>query len=131
MSCAPDGTGSLTHPTLRTYTWATFELPKSVYHHTTSGSARKHRRNPIVLAREWQQKLAIGEVPTKAELAYQLGVSKAHVTHVLSLLQLSLELQNAVVALGDPMKGKRCGIHTLRNLLNVTHEEQVRWARQL
>ena len=40
----------------------------------------KLNRNPLVLAQEWQQRLDGGEVTSRAELARQLGVSRARVT---------------------------------------------------
>ena len=71
-------------------------------------------RNPVALAREWQGLLDNGAVPSRAGLARQLGVSRAHVTQVLSILRLPLQRQNAVLSLGDPLVGKQAGIHTLR-----------------
>ena len=109
--------GSPIRPALRTFVWVTFELPKPVYHRSPSNSARKRRRNPIVLAQDWQQLLTSGKFASKAELARQLGVSRAHVTQVLGLLQLAPDLQDVVAALGDPINGKGCGVHTLRSLL--------------
>ena len=41
----------------------------------------------------------------KAELAPQLGVTRTHVTLVLSLLLLAPESRDAIAGLGDPMEG--------------------------
>ena len=123
--------GSPLRQSLRTYVWTAFELPQPVYHRSPTNTARKHRRNPIALAQSWQQLLATGEIASRAELARQKGVSRAYVTRVLSLLQLAPELQDVIVALGDPIKVKRCGIQFLRSLLSLPHEQQMRWAKEL
>ena len=47
---------------------------------------RKPRRNPICLAREWQQLLDSGVAASRADLARKLGVSRARVTQVLKRL---------------------------------------------
>ena len=49
----------------------------------------------------------------------------AHVTQVLSLLHLAPEVQEIILALGDPIKGRRLGIHTLRSLACLPAEEQL------
>jgi len=73
------------------------------------------RRNPVALAQEWQRLLDTGQVSSRAALARELGVSRAHVTQVLDVLHLPLEELESILALGDPLAGKRAGIHTLRN----------------
>jgi hypothetical protein len=83
----------------------------------------KHRRNPVALAREWQRLLDTGVVPSRAALAREMGVSRAHVSQVLSLLRLSTEEQQEVLALGDPMVGKGVGVHTLRRSVRLSTEE--------
>jgi hypothetical protein len=77
-------------------------------------------RNPVALAREWQALLDSGEASSCAALARWLGVSRAHVTQVLSVLRLTLEEQQAILALGDPIKGRQPGIHTLREWVKLT-----------
>ena len=54
-----------------------------------------------------------------------LGVSRAHVTQVLNLLHFAPEVQETIVGLGDPIRGKWSGIHTLRSLLRFPAEQQV------
>jgi hypothetical protein len=46
------------------------------------------------------------------------------VTRVLRLLHLSTEIQQAVVALGDPMKARVVGARTLRFLVKLPAEDQ-------
>ncbi len=91
----------------------------------------QHRRNPIVLAQTWQLLLASGEIAARAEPPRNMGVSRAYVARVLSLLHLAPGLEDVIVALSDPIKGKRCGIHFLRPLMSLPHEKQMHWTRKL
>ena len=77
-----------------------------------------------------QQRLDSDEVSSRAELARQLGVTRAHVTHVLGLLHLVPEARSFILSLGDSIRGKAFGIHTLRSLLYRSVEEQVNWVRE-
>ncbi len=67
----------------------------------------------MALAQEWRRQLDIGAAESRADLARQLGVSRAHVTQILRLLRLAPGAQEAVSALGDPLDrnspdGTRC-----------------------
>jgi hypothetical protein len=86
---------------------------------------KPERRNPIVLAEEWQHRIIDGEVKSKAELARALGVSRARVTQVLALLHLTPEVINAVRCLGDPLTSPTVGERDLRRLLELPPTE--RW----
>ncbi len=57
----------------------------------------------MALAQEWRRQLDIGAAESRADLARQLGVSRAHVTQILRLLRLAPGAQEAVSALGDPL----------------------------
>ena len=94
-------------------------------HSSTYDPTLEYRRNPIALAQSWQKWLATGEIASRAELARQLGFSRAHVTQVLNLLHFAPEVQETIVGLGDPIRGKWSGIHTLRSLLRFPAEQQV------
>lgn len=59
-------------------------------------------RNPIILAQEWQRRLTNGDSSSPAELAWKLGVSRAHVTQVLRLLKLKSEVLKVLLDIGDP-----------------------------
>ena len=80
--------------------------------------------NPLVLAQAWQNQLDNGEVKSRADLARQLGVSRAHVTQVLRLLRLAPHAKEAVLALGDPIEGRVVGAHTLRSMASLSVKEQ-------
>jgi len=60
-------------------------------------------RNPIHLAREWQELITAGDLSTAAELSRKLGVSRARVTQVLNLLHLAPEVIDSIGDLGDPL----------------------------
>ena len=127
VSC---GTGSPVWPPGRTFVWVWFKLPQPVSGRKRSGSIRHTRRNPVALALDWQQCLDSGEVSSRAELARQLGVTRAHVTNVLSLLDFAPQVRALILTLGDPIKGKGFGIHTLRSLLHRSVDEQINWIKE-
>ena len=112
--------GSPDCTTQRTFT-AAFKLSRPVQKHS---SQPRFYRNPLVLAQEWQQRKASGEVPSRAALAREMGVTRAHVTQVMRLLNHSSEVKGVVLALGDPMMGWAIGFHTLRSLAALPPEVQ-------
>ena len=122
--------GSPVWPPGRTFAWVWFKLPQPVSRRRRSESNRKKRRNPVALALDWQQRLDSGEVSSRAELARQLGVTRAHVTHVLSLLHLAPDARSLILGLGDPIQGKGFGIHTLRIRLRLPADEQISWIKE-
>ena len=81
-------------------------------------------RNPVALAQEWQRRISSSEVQSRAHLARQLGVSRAHVTQVLRLLRMAPGAKETVLALGDPIEGRVVGVHTLRSISKLSVEEQ-------
>ena len=81
----------------------------------------------MALAQEWQGRTDSGEARSTAELARRLGFSSTHVTQVLSLLLLCPQVQDVILAPGDPFDGLGLGIHTLRSLERLPVERQERW----
>jgi len=77
-----------------------------------------------VLAQEWQRQIDSGEVPSRAALARELGVTRAHVTQMLRLLKLAPNVQQAVLALGDPIEGKQVGC-TPSALCRIERQENI------
>lgn len=63
----------------------------------------KKFRNPVFLAREWQQALNSGDATNAAELARSSKVSRARVTQVLNLLKLSPGALEMITSPGDPL----------------------------
>jgi hypothetical protein len=86
-------------------------------------------RNPIRLAQEWQGLLAAGNCAAWADLARQLGVTRARVTQDLDLLGLAPEVLDAVIGLGDPLPTPVVTERSLRPLLKLPAEEQSRVLR--
>ena len=118
------GNGSPMHLTLRNWVWAWFKSPPSVAR-SRLPSTKLLRRNPVALAIEWQERLDKGEALTRADLAYQTKVTRAHVTQVLSLLDLAPDARALILGRGDPLEGKGLGIHSLRSLLDLSAEKQI------
>ncbi len=70
-----------------------------------------------------------GGCASRADLARQLGVSRARVTQVLRLLDLTPEVLDTIVALGDPLLNPIVTERGLRSILKRSAEEQKRALR--
>ncbi|MGQ9837695.1 MAG: hypothetical protein ACUVRV_06935 [Cyanobacteriota bacterium] len=106
---------------------AVFEFPAA----KKESQGTKHRpsrfyRNPIFLAQEWQKALSNGDCSCPADLACKMGVSRARVTQVLRLLNLTPEVLKAIAALGDPLPSPIITERRLRPIINLPAEEQRR-----
>jgi len=102
-----------------------FELPKTRRKHRLEGrGSPKSYRNPIVLAREWQEALKNGDCASKAVLARKLGVSRARVTQVLRLLSLDPEVLATIARLGDPLPSRIVTERRLRPIVGLPPKEQ-------
>jgi hypothetical protein len=93
--------------------------------------ARRTYRNPIFLAREWQEALDGEEVSSRAELARRLGVSRARVTQVLGLLTLSPMVIRTIEALGDPLEKRTVTERQLRPIVKHEAKDQERLVRKI
>jgi hypothetical protein len=87
--------------------------------------------NPIVLAREWQKALRNGDCTSPAELARNLGISRARVTQVLRLLSLAPEIIDTIATLGDPLPSPIVTERGLRPIVNLPADEQRRRLRSI
>ena len=83
------------------------------------------------LAQAWDDEILTGKAKSRADLARQLGVSRAHVTQVLRLLRMAPGAKEVVIAMGDPIQGRIVGAHTLRSMAGLPAEEQERRIAQL
>lgn len=63
---------------------------------------------------------------SRADLARELGVTRARVTQVLDLLDLAPDVLNGVAALGDPLTQPIVTERMLRPLTRLPVEEQKR-----
>ena len=82
-----------------------------------SKSVNHFYQNPVWLAKQYKRMIDSGEVKNQTGLALKLGISKARVCQVLSLLQLDTELIEAVETLGNPMPTRIVTIRRLRECL--------------
>jgi hypothetical protein len=93
---------------------------------TKHQKGQKHRRNPVILAREWKEALDRGEYASQADLARKKGVSRARVTQILNLLKLDPEVQEMIARLGDPMLSGSVTERKLRGLLSLSARQQTK-----
>ena len=78
------------------------------------------------MAQGWRQRLDDGAGSSRADLARQLGVSRARVTQVLGLLDLAPEVVDAIAALGDPFSQPIVTERLLRPFRKLTPADQKR-----
>jgi hypothetical protein len=103
---------------------AVFDMPVIPFNHNLIKIDKRQYRNPIYLAKEWRQALDNGEYTSPASLARYLKVSRARVTQIMNLLQLSPEVLEMISALGDPLRIPIAAERSLRPLLGLSIEEQ-------
>lgn len=77
-----------------------------------------------------RQGLNSSRFTSRAELARQLGITRAHVTQVLSLLHLAPDVKSLILSRGDPIGEKGLGIRTLRSLLHLPVDKQINWIKE-
>jgi hypothetical protein len=87
---------------------------------------KRYQRDPVVLAEKWQQRLLDGKATSRADLARELGVSRARVTQVLGLLRLTPEIITKVRSLGDYLAQTVVSEKSLRRLVLLPPEDQWR-----
>ena len=104
-------------------------MPTSTSTKAATRSRRRQHSNPLALAQEWHQRIKEGDVSSKAHLAREIGVSRAHVTQVMSLLHLAPKAQDLVLAHGTGVS--KLGIHGLRAVLKLPASQQVRKIRDI
>jgi hypothetical protein len=79
-------------------------------------------RNPIALAREWNELLK--KYPSQRALARDMGVGRHRVADVLCLLSLQTSIQDFLLKLGDPIKGPIITVHNLRPIATGSKAKQ-------
>ena len=65
-----------------------------------------------------------GEVKNQSELAHKLGISRARVTQILSLLKLDSFIIQELEKLGDPLKSKIVTERMMRPHVGKSSKEQ-------
>lgn len=104
---------------------ATFEMPVIQSNHNLIKVGKRRYRNPIYLAQEWRKALEHGEHTSPAALARALKVSRARVTQIMNLLDLSPEAIKLISSLGDPLRKPVITERSLRQLSEMAPEKQV------
>jgi hypothetical protein len=61
----------------------------------------------------------------RARLARKLGVSRARVTQVLSLLNLEPSVLELIIKLGNPLQSKTVSERKLRSIIHLSSHEQL------
>ena len=90
---------------------------------------KRHYRNPIYLAREWRRALEKGEYASLAALARELKLSRARVTQIMNILQLSPEVIDMISSLGDPIGYPIVTERKLRPLMGLPIKQQIAQAK--
>jgi len=81
-------------------------------------------RNTIYLAREYKQMIDNGQVNNQSDLARKLGVSRARIHQILSLLKLDILIIQELEKFGNPLKSKIITEHMLRPYVNKSQQVQ-------
>ena len=100
-----------------------FAEPADVFHNLIKIGKRQYR-NPIYLVKEWCRLIDKGKYSSPAALSRCLRVSRARVTQIMNLLQLSPEVTAMISSLGDPLKRPIVVERRLRTLLPLNAEQQ-------
>ena len=90
---------------------------------------KRQYRNPIYLAKEWRKAIDNGHYASFSELACHLKVSRARVTQIMNLLNLSPKVIEMISSLGDPLRHPIVTERKLRPLLGLSIKQQIAQAK--
>jgi len=89
-------------------------------------------RTPFELARTWRQELENDRTLNQAKIAAREGISRARVTQIMDLLQLSAEIQNDLLRPPTPIEICSIRERRLRTLIRCRDAgTQIRRWREL
>jgi hypothetical protein len=100
-------------------------MPVARFTHNLIKIGKNQYRNPIYLAKEWRKALDNGQYASLSELACRLNVSRARVTQIMNLLNLSPKVIDIISSMGDPISDPIIAERMLRPLLGFGSEKQV------
>jgi len=100
-------------------------MPVTRFTHNLIKMGKNQYRNPIYLAKELHKALDNGQYASLSELAFRLKVSRARVTQIMNLLNLSPKVIDIISSLGDPISNPIIAERMLRPLLGLEPEKQV------
>jgi len=104
----------------RTFT-STFYFPRKI---TKAKQITPLYRNPIFLAKEYEQMIDNGQVKNQSDFARKLGISRVRICQILGLLKLDPLIIQELERLGDPLKLKIITERMLRPHVNKSFREQ-------
>jgi hypothetical protein len=99
-------------------------MPVTRFTHNLIKMGKNQYRNPIYLAKAWQDALNSGQFASLADLARYYKISRARVTQIMNLLDLVPEVVDRIAALGNPLVAPVITERNLRSLLGLSIEEQ-------
>ena len=100
-------------------------MPVTRFTHNLIKMGKNQYRNLIYLAKELHKALDNGQYASLSELAFRLKVSRARVTQIMNLLNLSPKVIDIISSLGDPISNPIIAERMLRPLLGLEPEKQV------
>jgi hypothetical protein len=78
-------------------------------------------------ALEWRRQLDAGEIPNLAEIARREGITRARVTQVMGMLQLTPEFQEQILSMADAARRLFVTERILRPIVTIAnHHDQLR-----
>ena len=104
----------------RTFT-STFYFP---HKSTKTKQISRIYRNPTYLARKYKRMIDHGQVKNQSCLARKLGISRARIHQILSLLKLDSLIIQELEKFGDPLKSKIITERLLRPYINKSSKEK-------
>ena len=88
-------------------------------------TSSKCYRNPVIVAKELKSRLDSGEFATMSEIACSLGYSRARITQILDLLNLTPKALEVLAKMGDHWLSPFVTERSLRPLTRLSKEKQV------
>lgn len=95
-----------------------------LYKATKANQIARIYRNPICLAREYEEMIDNGQVKNQSDLARKLGISRVRICQILNLLKLDSLIVQELEKFGDPLKSKIITERMLRPYVNKSPREQ-------
>lgn len=121
-------TGSPNWTADRTFTFTVY-LPKITK--SIKEKVPKLYRNPIVIAKEYNDFINTGFAKSEADLARKLNISRVRVNQFMSLLKLDNEVIKNIETIGDPMSTQIISERKLRPLIKMAGDKQKGFVREI
>lgn len=106
-------------------------MPVEKFKHNLIKISKQQHRNPIYLAKEWRKALDNGEYDSLAAIARHFNITRARITQIMNLLELSPEAISLIASLGDQINGPMVAERKLRSLLGLSVKNQIQQIRKM